>query len=315
MTTARVTGAGIGATPRPAKPGISHICCSTFGSASGLQANVVSRSVVWHAPHDFGDVALALLGVADEDVDGRRRFAAAHRKAVQERGEVAPSARRELERRHGAAPALQHRPDPLALIVVEDHRRAQQVRPAAVAAAQVGAVAEAAADAVQVPAALDGRRIARLARRILDDAESRHVWRRRRAGPCCATTPSERGQHDRDTRDTRLLRLTRRDYTLRCNGLHAGRRLETGDGDLEPTSAPARPAPRNGRGRTATEAHRFDPIDRHDLADHDPVVAALVDRVQLAAERGGAAVETRACSCQVIEHEWRRHSSFHPPAK
>ena len=51
VTTARVMGAGMGGRPRPAKPGISHICWRTFGSErAGVLANADSRSVVWQAP-------------------------------------------------------------------------------------------------------------------------------------------------------------------------------------------------------------------------------------------------------------------------
>ena len=75
---------GMGAMPRPANPGISHICWDTLGSARlGVFANAVRRSVLWHAPAGLGDVALPPPGVTDQDADRGRLGAAGHLEAVQ----------------------------------------------------------------------------------------------------------------------------------------------------------------------------------------------------------------------------------------
>ena len=69
--------------------------------------------------------------------------------------------RHRRHRRHARLCALRDdRPDQLALLIVEGELRAEQVRPADVAAAKVGAVAGAAVHVVEPLAARDERRIA-----------------------------------------------------------------------------------------------------------------------------------------------------------
>jgi hypothetical protein len=78
---------------------------------------------------------------------------------VEERGDIASLRVRQVERRHARRPsAPDDRRDHLAVLIVLDHLRSQQARPA-IAAAGVRAVAERAAHAVEAFAALDRRGI------------------------------------------------------------------------------------------------------------------------------------------------------------
>ena len=88
------------------------------------------------------------------------------------------------------AAAVHDRNDQLAVLIVQHELRSQQVDAAHVAAAQVGAVAEPAVDAVERGAALDDRGIGGRALRFREPlsaapAEHRRRGRRERGG-CCA---------------------------------------------------------------------------------------------------------------------------------
>ena len=118
-----------------------------------------------------GEVRLAGLGVADHDVQldflTRRRAALpTHRcgdavDVLGDRLDVLLGQRQRRHRRHARVltAGLDERHDQLAVLIVEDQLRAQQVGPADVAAAKVAAMARPAVDLVQGLAARDRRGI------------------------------------------------------------------------------------------------------------------------------------------------------------
>ena len=121
---------------------------------------------------DFFEVALARRGIADEDVQLGQRLRSGWpslapcltQDAMDVLGNREHVFFREMKRGHRAHRALAAVADDgndiLAVLIGEDDLRPQQVRPALIAAAQVGAVAGATAHAVECPAARDHRRIA-----------------------------------------------------------------------------------------------------------------------------------------------------------
>src|SRR4249920_3832712 len=121
---------------------------------------------------DFFEVALARRGIADDDVQLGQRLrsrwpplaSSLTEDAVEVLGNRQHVFFRKMKRRHRTDSALaavaDDRNDILAVLIGEDDLRPQQVRPALVAATQVGAVARATAHAVERLAARDHRGIA-----------------------------------------------------------------------------------------------------------------------------------------------------------
>ncbi len=119
-----------------------------------------------------GEVRFSSGGVADDDVQlhggaCRRRAlpASSCGDAVDISGNRFHVVRRKIERRHHRharvlTAILDDRLDQLAVLIVEDELRAKQVRPAHVAAAEVGSVTRPARGGINLLAARDHRRIA-----------------------------------------------------------------------------------------------------------------------------------------------------------
>ena len=156
-------GAATAAAAATGDPGVLQLQRARDPLADAFQ--VADRRVAGGALR--GEVGLACLGVADDDVEldfftGRRAALAAHRErdAVDVLGDgldVFFAQRQRRHRRHARIlPAvLDDGHDQLAVLIVEHQLRAQQVGSADVAAAKVGAMAGAAVDLVEGLAARD----------------------------------------------------------------------------------------------------------------------------------------------------------------
>ena len=149
-------------------------------------------------------------------------------------------------------PLASTRTNAFALVVVEHDRRAQQIRPAAVAATQIRAVAEPAAHAVERAAPLDGRRVARA---CATGIPRRRSAARPRAAPAAPAEPGRRAMQRTRARPQSSRFGSRAEIIRWCNALQRASSPEAGSRKPR-LRAPGRRALRNVLERTATAEPR-----------------------------------------------------------